>query len=294
MTKILHVSNQSFKSSQIIKDLILRIQIQEIYKKQISKIKKNPFVVFKDDAISNQIIAQDIYEGYELRTLSSYFETNKKIKFKNKIFIDVGANLGNHSIFFSKIFKKVITFEPNPIVFPLLKYNTSFYKNIKNFNFGLFDENKSKILNVVNFNFAGSSLKHDNYSHKNYKKVKLKKLDSLNLKGRIGLIKIDVENSEFEVLKGSHKTIKRHKPTILFEQQSSEIKNFTSRSILLLKKYNYSFFCFYIPQLNGFFLSRMFKKITSIFFGQKIYIIKINKFKKKNYNMILAIHNNFL
>lgn len=269
MTKVLHISSQVFKFSQIIKDLILKIQLNEIQKKKLSKIKKNPFAIFKDDTISNQIIAQDLYERYELETLSSYFETNKKIKFNNKIFIDVGANLGNHSIFFSKIFKKVITFEPNPIVFPLLKYNTSFYKNIKNFNFGLFDKNKSMILNIVNFNFAGSSLKHDNFSHKNYVKVKLKKLDSLNLKERIGLIKIDVENSEFEVLKSSQKTIKKHKPIILFEQQPSEIKNFTSQSLLLLKKYNYSFFCFYIPQLNGFFLSRMFKKIASIFLAIK-------------------------
>jgi hypothetical protein len=95
-------------------------------------------------------------------------------------------------------------------------------------------------------------------------------------------------------LKGSQKTIKKHKPIILFEQQSSEIKNFTSQSLLLLKKYNYSFFCFYIPQLNGFFLSRMFKKIASIFFGHKISIVKLNKLKKQNYNMILAIDNDLL
>jgi hypothetical protein len=149
-------------------------------------------------------------------------------------------------------------------------------------------------LKIVDFNLAGSSLKNDNYLQKHYVKVKLKKLDSLNLKEKIGLIKLDVENSEFEVLKGSQKIIKKHKPVILFEQQSSEIKNFTSRSVLFLKKNNYSFFSFYIPIYNGFFLSRMFKKLTSIFFGCKIILFRLNKLEKKNYNVILAINNEFL
>jgi hypothetical protein len=37
MTKVLHISSQVFKFSQIIKDLILRIQLNEIQKKNFLK-----------------------------------------------------------------------------------------------------------------------------------------------------------------------------------------------------------------------------------------------------------------
>jgi FkbM family methyltransferase len=295
MNKILYESKQEYTFLNLVKDFILGVQENETGKKKLSKIKNNPFILFKDDYISHQIITQGLYERYELNTFFSYFKQNKKIKYKNKICLDVGASLGNHAIFFSKIFKKVITFEPNPKVFTLLKYNTSFYKNIKNLNFGLFDKNKLLNLKIYTYNSGGSTLKYNIYNNNNTVKVKVKTLDSLNIKERIGLIKIDTENSEFEVLKGSQKTIKKNKPIILFEQQSSQIKNFTSKSISLLRKNDYSFFNFYIPQLNGFFLTRMFKKIISIFFGHKISMIKLNdKIKKKNYNMIVAIQNDLL
>ena len=296
MNKNLYELKHEYTFLNLVKDFILRVQVNELEKKRLSKIKNNPFILFKEDYISQQIITQGLYERYELNTFFSYFKQNKKIKYKNKICLDVGANLGNHAIFFSKIFKKVITFEPNPDVFTLLKYNTSFYKNIKNLNFGLFDKNKLLNLKIHIFNYGGSTLKYNNNNNNNITvKVKLKTLDSLNIKERIGLIKIDTENSEFEVLKGSQKTIKKNKPIILFEQQSSQIKNFTSKSISLLRKNDYSFFYLYIPQLNGFLLTRMFKKIISIFFGHKISMIKLNdKIKKNNYNMIVAIHNDFL
>ena len=44
--------------------------------------------------------------------------------------IDIGANVGNHSVFFSKKFDKVLAFEPLPMALKLLKINTEKYSNI--------------------------------------------------------------------------------------------------------------------------------------------------------------------
>jgi hypothetical protein len=54
------------------------------------------------------------------------FECLRKIffnKFKNQISLDVGANLGIYSDFFSHFFKKVYAFEPSNIAYPILKLN---------------------------------------------------------------------------------------------------------------------------------------------------------------------------
>lgn len=51
-------------------------------------------------------------------------------------FIDIGANIGNHSIFFS-FFDSIISFEPNQFTYGILKLNLSNLDNAQAYNFGL-------------------------------------------------------------------------------------------------------------------------------------------------------------
>jgi hypothetical protein len=66
---------------------------------------------------------------------------------KPKIALDIGANIGNHSVrLFSSLFKKVHCFEPHNEIFQLLAINTHKYKNISIHPFGLSNKQKKIIL----------------------------------------------------------------------------------------------------------------------------------------------------
>ena len=85
--------------------------------------------VFSSDHISHDINLDGIYEKDYLITLIKWLKSIQYNIF-NGIAIDIGANIGNHSVFFSKFFKKVYSFEPNPKTFELLKINAKLNNNI--------------------------------------------------------------------------------------------------------------------------------------------------------------------
>jgi hypothetical protein len=94
------------------------------------------------DYISSCIIINGAYEKRELEALS----LKLKNKFKKKILLDIGAHIGNHSIFLSSYFNKVFSFEPNKFTYKFLKFNKEFKKNIFAFNYGAANVNKNMIM----------------------------------------------------------------------------------------------------------------------------------------------------
>jgi FkbM family methyltransferase len=136
--------------------------------------------------------------------------------------LDIGANIGNHSLFFAKFLKceMVYSFEPFPRNISLLKMNMRNYADkSKIFEIALSDkEGTLPLYNSQAGNFGGFSL----HSYSNGSSfivnpsIDVITLDSLNL-DNISMIKIDVENHENEVLEGAKNTIIRNKPIIFIE-----------------------------------------------------------------------------
>ena len=160
--------------------------------------------------------------SYEIKKKKNFYE----IEFleyilnhypKHKNIIDIGANIGNHSLFFSEYmeYDKIYCFEPFDGNVEILK------ENLKN---KINDKVGEQILyNSQQENNGGFSLECYNYpKSKSYKvldSVKVNTLDSYNLEN-ITMIKIDVESHELPVLNGSIDTIKRNKPIIFVEDLS--------------------------------------------------------------------------
>ncbi len=274
MIKKLYTRKIKSNLKDIFKRLLLRYEINNIDKKKRLNENFTEFAIFKDDQISTEINILGNYEGNELNLIFEFLLKNKILSKKN-IALDIGANIGNHSIYFSKYFKKIYSFEPNPKAFYLLKFNVSSYKNIKVFNYGLYDKKKTAKIYICKHNIAGSSIKHDKYNHKVIEKINLKKLDNIKLNEKISLIKIDTEGSEFEILKGSNKTINKNKPIILFEQSKNQFKNGTTKSIKFLEKKNYKIL--------------YLKKEKYFLFHKKITIIESIKIPEKNHNVLIAV-----
>ena len=134
--------------------------------------------------------------------------------------LDVGAHIGNHTIFFQKVmgFKMVHSFEPQDDMFHLLVDNIWLNKcqyNVVSHNFGLCDvpEGKYGISNYVE-----NSKGRTSFSVSDSGGFHFKRIDDLGFSDRVDLIKIDVEGMEINVMNGALETIKRDKPFIWFEE----------------------------------------------------------------------------
>lgn len=209
------------------------------------------------DYIANVCSVFGMYEHDELKCIERVLTKHCK----NKYIIDCGANIGNHTLFFSKFAKGVFSFEPNYITYECLRLNTLSNKNVKIYNYGLLNKLTQKKMHIVTGNLGSASI----YKKKNSKSTfaNFKKLDSFKeiLNKDISLIKIDVEDSEFELIEGAKKILKKN-PIILFEVSDFKFNNrfcnvlkneFNYKFLYVLKKYDFS-------SQNFFF--RILRKIT--------------------------------
>ena len=251
-----------------------------------AKDKMPNFAILNNDYVSMDILIDGYYELKELKVLFGWLKN--KIKFNNVV--DVGAYLGNHSVYFSSYFKGVVSFEPNPYSYDLLKINTKQKKNIKIYNFGLSNKNSTEDFYNYEFNHGGSSVIKSKKTPYTKHRAKFCSFDKLNFKKKIDLIKIDVEGNELNVLKGMKGTIQKSSPIILFETQKKEIFNGTSAVINYLKSIEYNKFYSIenYPNTNVTIFNKLTFYIKFIFFSRKKYIVERDKFESKFYTFIIA------
>lgn len=230
--------------------------------------------IFFNDKVSREISIDGIFEKEELQLILKFLKSRK-------VFIDVGANIGNHSIFYSKYFDKVLSFEAHPLTFEVLRINTKRLKNVRIHNYAL--SNKSKHLyfdNKSTNNVAGLSLKS-----KGDLKVKSKIFDNefKNIKN-IDLIKIDVEGHESKVIEGMESTLIKNECFLMLEFDAINYKN--SLMIKRLKKIGFKYFYFFSQNFNEKELRLIDLPILILkifFFGlnkNKVSLKKISEFDK--------------
>ena len=166
---------------------------EENYKLRVSNIQ---MTAYANDYIANHIVIDGFYEKLLLDNTLCFLDTLKE-NTKNWVFIDIGANIGNHSIYFADYFKEVHAFEPNPTVFRILEINSEYKKNINCYNFGLGDKKGNTQLNIKQENVGSSFIAIDNKNNHNYQEsisININKLD--NIMGNFSkadLVKIDMK-----------------------------------------------------------------------------------------------------
>ena len=146
----------------------------------------------------------------------------------NSTILDIGANIGSHSIYWSRErnAKKVYAFEPLDTTYDILTKNielNNLEDTITSYNFGLYNkETNARILYFWKENLGGTSFIPDGNGG-----FKLKTLDSLDIKEKIDLIKIDVEGAEVQTIEGALETIKANKPVLVIETftHKDEVEN---------------------------------------------------------------------
>tara|TARA_B100000029_G_scaffold494445_1_gene558189 strand:- start:321 stop:1151 length:831 start_codon:yes stop_codon:yes gene_type:complete len=143
-----------------------------------------------------------------------------KISNKDKVSLDVGANLGLFTYFMSRSSKKVYAFEPNP--YPLRNLKHVVDKNVEIVPIAIGNKDgKEKIKipkNRKGWSSNGASFANIDINRGIEYLVDIRKIDSLNIKN-IGLIKIDVEGFEIDVIKGAIGTLEEQKPNLIIENE---------------------------------------------------------------------------
>lgn len=184
-------------------------------------------------------IAEIIYKTEVLLSLKKSFEYSTLQLFytilkPGDVIIDVGANSGLYSIFYSKLVGdtgKVHAFEPDIDTYSLLQENLKLNNcnNVVSYNFAL--SNKESRVEMVSFSQhdlklqSGDSFKYIkevaedkmNADNNTMKAFRLDDLQEFYSVSKINFIKIDVEGAELLVLQGSVNTILKYKPIIILE-----------------------------------------------------------------------------
>ncbi|MGV1756327.1 class I SAM-dependent methyltransferase [Rhizobium sp. A22-96] len=137
--------------------------------------------------------------------------------------VDVGAYIGNHTLFFSSVLGvRTIAFEPNPLAFVALQTNVE----LNGIN-GLVElhplalgagPTTGEIGNVDAANLGDAQFQPTGEGS-----IQMVRLDDVIGERRVHLIKIDVSGAEADVLRGAHETIARSRPKLLVSARSREV-----------------------------------------------------------------------
>ena len=232
------------------------------------------------DHIFKQIVLKNCF--YEIRTL----EVIKNLNLRGT-YIDIGSNIGNHSIFFLNECKSsyLYSIEANAKLIPILQ------KNLFENNFGkkaylIFDcviSTKEVVYfhNKIDSNNICMSYFSEIYSGD--KDVEVKKgisldylLTTIKPTSKVKLIKIDVEGQELDVLASSSEILNQYKPFIcveIFPENYPKVSKF-------LRKNNY--ICYKIISQNYIFANKYSFQFYFLILLDKIKTLKKILFKSIN------------
>lgn len=231
------------------------------------------FWVIFSDPICRDILVNGYYEKELLLGMQSLAKNRKGVA------IDVGANIGNHTIFFSTIFPEVISFEPGPSNCMILKANLRLNRigNVTLVEKALGAKAEVVVLgnnDPENTNAGFSVVSGMEASLHDSMKVEVVRGDDelarLGVINEISIIKIDVEGFEPYVLQGLEQTILKHRPIIFWEAFTCDT---AKPSVEILRGMGYRYF--YHMTTNKFNNNLANKLYNS--FGKSAYLIPLNE-----------------
>ena len=161
--------------------------------------------------------------------------------------IDIGAHIGRYTITSSKQVGstgKVVAIEADPDNFQLLKRNIALNNltNVLPLNYAVFSTRTRMKLYEQSASAKYNSIMLTRARTMNYVEVNADTLDSIleqNRINQVNWIKIDVEGAEFEVLKGSTKTLSGNDISLLVEIHNIDDPSHYDNILDFLKYHNY-------------------------------------------------------
>lgn len=199
-----------------------------------------------------------LYGGYEMDRIERFLELVPKAR--RGVILDVGANVGTHTLRFASEFAQVYSFEPNPRVFRQLERNLAINRlaNVTPLQVGLGREaSVSPLFSIEKSNLGlATFLKTEQYD------LPLKQIGEARIEvgddflrsrriDRIDALKIDVQGYELEVLAGLRGTLEASRPVVWFEFGAGTESETNSVSVLA-GYFPYPVQVFHVTQVSSF------------------------------------------
>lgn len=185
--------------------------------------------------LKSYVRCDDFYEQRE--EAPSYFL--KKLINHNSIIIDIGGNLGYSALYYSRILQsfgngQCLSFEPVSENFSHMIFNFGRLTNVMFFNFGISYKTDDIEFGVPQYSEKYEEINTGLYTSKNVdkdyivEKCKVCKLDDViklfcKESSTIDYIKLDIEGSEMDALKGAKQTLIEHSPIVQVEYNINTI-----------------------------------------------------------------------
>ena len=254
--------------------------------------------VFSHDFIGMEINVYGRYEHRELTALSvliAELDRSKRV-------LDVGANIGNHTLFFvNEGFQHIHAFEPNPRTLQLLKFNTERHPQVTVHDFGLSEQDAilKAVIPLTNAGGASIEAEHQKTYTAGEQRIsfEVKRFDDLPLlQDPVGLLKIDVEGHEPETVNGMLEMLRRDKPLVVFECNRKTGNKSANRLLTTLQEVGYDSFlsieqpASIIPQKFPSVLRRPLRLMERLL-SPRLAVCKVTPvttFEDHNYPMIVA------
>ncbi len=177
---------------------------------------------FKGDYIGERIRRHGLYEYTTLRFLVSLLA-----RMNRPVVLDIGANIGNHTLAFSRHAGAVYAFEPIDEIFQLLHANIAQngLDHVHAVHTALSDQGGEALIHINRAGNIGSSSLHQRYDRSETQLVQRMRgdeaLERLGVKS-VDFIKLDVEGHELDVIRGLSRTLSGCRPLILMEWNDEE------------------------------------------------------------------------
>lgn len=134
---------------------------------------------------------------------------------KGKHVLDIGANVGNHAVYWGKIVgaESIVAFEPVAEIADIFERNASLngLSNVRLERVALGEEDAKGTISSDAANRMQSEIHVDSCG-----KTTIRRLDSYSFE-RVDFMKVDVEGHTIGLLRGAQETISKHRPDIFIE-----------------------------------------------------------------------------
>jgi FkbM family methyltransferase len=215
--------------------LVRSLLMKALYSRQQEWLRRYPqMCCYAFDAISLHLTVDGRYEREELDLITSRFSEF----IAGRTVLDVGANIGNHTVAFAATASRVIALEPHPTTFLLLQINTHKRPNVVIHNVGASDRRAKLQAGTPVGNAGGCSI--GRHTGGELVDLEVQPVDELPGLEDVGLVKIDVEGHEEQALRGMEKLLRSQQPLVIFEQKAEVIRAGTSSSVELLRAWGYT------------------------------------------------------
>lgn len=195
--------------------------------------------LYASDFIQSRLfLSDDYFERKILDKISNYKSgIIKKHVMDGEAILDIGANIGNHTLFYCNEMgaTNVYAFEPLLPTYMILKENiriNNLNDKVKLYNYALGEQSGRAIEHIYNLENIGGTAINSNEDGD----IQLIAFDEIEIKEKVCFMKIDVEGFEFNVLKGARRFFEKMHPIIHIEIMKDNYERVNN----LLNEYGYT------------------------------------------------------